>query len=244
MAATRNRLGKTSAGRPRQRLTLFDLDNTLLAGDSDYGWGQFLIEVGVLESSAYERRNAEFFADYKAGRLDIQAFLAFQLKPLAEHELSQLIKWRERFLAEKIRPMLLPAAKAVVAERLAAGDLVAVVTATNSFVTRPIAAMYGIEHLVATQPQSAGGRFTGRVSGTPCFQAGKLVCVNEWLTGLGRRLTEFRESWFFSDSHNDLPLLSAVTHPVAVDPDPILAEHAASRRWPVLSWRPATPSPI
>ena len=141
MAATRNRLGKTSAGRPRQRLTLFDLDNTLLAGDSDYGWGQFLIEVGVLEASAYERRNAEFFADYKAGRLDIQAFLAFQLKPLAEHELSQLIRWRERFLAEKIRPMLLPAAKAVVAERLAAGDLVAVVTATNSFVTRPIAAM-------------------------------------------------------------------------------------------------------
>jgi HAD superfamily hydrolase (TIGR01490 family) len=234
-------MGKARAKQPRQRLTLFDLDNTLLAGDSDYGWGQFLIEVGALEAGEYERKNAAFYADYKAGRLDIRAFLAFQLKPLAEHEPAQLVAWRERFLSEKIRPMLLPAARAVVAERIAEGDLVAVVTATNSFITRPIAAMYGIEHLVATRPQSVGGRFTGNVSGTPCFQAGKLTCVAEWLGGLGRRLADFRESWFFSDSHNDLPLLSAVTHPVAVDPDPVLAEHAASRRWPVLSWRPATP---
>jgi len=230
-------MGQAGPKRPRQRLTLFDLDNTLLGGDSDYGWGQFLIEAGAVEAEEYERKNAAFYADYKAGRLDIRAFLAFQLKPLAEHEPAQLLAWRERFLAEKIRPMLLPAAKAVVAERIASGDLVAVVTATNSFITRPIAALYGIEHLVATQPQSVGGRFTGKVSGTPCFQAGKLNCVAEWLAGLGRRLGEFRESWFFSDSHNDLPLLSAVTHPVAVDPDPLLAEHATGRGWPVLSWR-------
>lgn len=232
-------MAKTRARRARQRLTLFDLDNTLLAGDSDYGWGQFLIEAGVLDAAAYEKRNAEFYADYKAGRLDIGAFLAFQLRPLAEHEPAQLLAWRERFLAEKIRPMLLPAAKAVVAERIGAGDLVAVVTATNSFVTRPIAKMYGIEHLVATQPESVAGRFTGRVSGTPCFRAGKLSCVEDWLAGLGRRLGEFGESWFFSDSHNDLPLLSAVTHPVAVDPDPLLAEQARARGWPVLSWRDA-----
>ena len=228
------------AKRARQRLTLFDLDNTLLGGDSDYGWGQFLIEAGVIDGEAYERQNAAFFANYKAGRLDIHAFLAFQLKPLAEHDSAQLLAWRERFLAEKIRPMLLPAAKAVVGERLAGGDLVAVVTATNSFITRPIAAMYGIEHLVATRPQSIGSRFTGKVSGTPCFQAGKLVCVTEWLTGLGHRLGDFRESWFFSDSHNDLPLLSVVSHPVAVDPDPTLAQHAAAHSWPVVSWRPAT----
>ena len=227
----------TGAGRARQRLTLFDLDNTLLAGDSDYGWAQFLIEAGVLDADAYERRNAEFFADYKAGRLDIHAFLDFQLRPLAEHDLSQLLAWRERFLVEKIRPMLLPAAQAIVAERLGAGDLVAVVTATNSFVTRPIAALHGIEHLVATEPETVAGRFTGRVSGEPCFQAGKLACVNTWLQGRQHRLGDFTASWFYSDSHNDLPLLDAITDPVAVDPDPILAEHARRRGWPVVSWR-------
>ena len=230
-------MGTTSAGRARQRLTLFDLDNTLLAGDSDYGWAQFLIEAGVLDADTYERRNAEFFADYQAGRLDIHAFLDFQLRPLAEHDLSQLLAWRERFLVEKIRPMLLPAAQAIVAERLGAGDLVAVVTATNSFVTRPIAALYGIEHLVATEPETVAGRFTGRVSGEPCFQAGKLACVNAWLGRREHRLSDFAESWFYSDSHNDLPLLDAITDPVAVDPDPILAEHARRRGWPVVSWR-------
>jgi len=230
-------MGTTGAGRARQRLTLFDLDNTLLAGDSDYGWAQFLIEAGVLDADAYECRNAEFFGDYQAGRLDIHAFLDFQLRPLAEHDLSQLLAWRERFLAEKIRPMLLPAAQAVVAERLGAGDLVAVVTATNSFITRPIAALYGIEHLVATEPETVAGRFTGRVSGEPCFQAGKLACVNTWLQGRQHRLGDFTASWFYSDSHNDLPLLDAITDPVAVDPDPILAEHARRRGWPVVSWR-------
>ena len=230
-------MGTTGAGRARQRLTLFDLDNTLLAGDSDYGWAQFLIEAGVLDADAYEQRNAEFFADYNAGRLDIHAFLDFQLRPLAEHDLAQLLAWRERFLVEKIRPMLLPAAQAVVAERLGAGDLVAVVTATNSFVTRPIAALYGIEHLVATEPETIAGRFTGRVSGEPCFQAGKLACVNAWLEKHEHRLGDFAESWFYSDSHNDLPLFAAITDPVAVDPDPILAEHARTRGWPVLSWR-------
>jgi HAD superfamily hydrolase (TIGR01490 family) len=230
-------MGTTRAGRASQRLTLFDLDNTLLAGDSDYGWGQFLIEAGVLDADVYERRNAEFFADYKAGRLDIHAFLDFQLRPLAEHEPAQLLAWRERFLMEKIQPMLLPAARSIVDERIAAGDLVAVVTSTNSFVTRPIAAMYGIEHVVATEPEAVAGRFTGRVSGEPCFQAGKLVCVNAWLGRQQRRLGDFTESWFYSDSHNDLPLLGATTHPVAVDPDPILAEHARRHGWPVLSWR-------
>ncbi len=224
-------------GTTRQRLTLFDLDNTLLGGDSDYGWAQFLIEVGALDAATYEERNAAFFADYKAGRLDIHAFLDFQLRPLAEHEPARLFAWRERFLVEKIRPMLLPAAEAVVRQRLDAGDLVAVVTATNSFVTRPIAQMYGIEHLVATEPEMTNGRFTGRVTGVPCFQAGKVTCVQAWLDGRTQRLTDFSESWFYTDSHNDLPLLHAVTRGVAVDPDPILAEQAAVRGWPIVSWR-------
>src|SRR5215510_6299718 len=181
------------------RLTLFDLDNTLLAGDSDYGWGQFLIEAGVLDGSDYERRNAEFFADYKAGRLDIRAYLEFQLQPLAAHEPRELLAWRERFLQEKIRPMLLPRGRAEVAQRLAAGDLVAVVTATNSFITRPIADMYGVTHLVATEPELVDGRFTGRTAGRPCFQAGKLARVEEWLAGLGRSLGGGASSWFYSD---------------------------------------------
>jgi HAD superfamily hydrolase (TIGR01490 family) len=222
---------------PPQRLTLFDLDNTLIAGDSDYGWAQFLIEAGVLDAEAYERRNAGFFADYKAGTLDIHAFLEFQLRPLKEHDPAELLVWRERFVAEKIVPMLLPDAKTVVDQRLAAGDLVAVVTATNSFITRPIAGLYGIAHLVATEPETINGRFTGRTVGEPCFRAGKLSRVEHWLAAMDRNLGEFTESWFYSDSHNDLPLLSSVTHPVAVDPDPLLHEHASAHGWPVMTWR-------
>ena len=231
---------ETGRGRhlPR-RLSLFDLDNTLIAGDSDYGWAQFLIEAGVLDADLYERRNAGFFADYKAGTLDIHAFLDFQLRPLAEHEPSQLLAWRERFVAEKIVPILLPKARAVVGQRLAAGDLVAVVTATNSFITRPIAELYGISHLVATEPETISGRFTGRTIGESCFREGKLHRVSDWLAAMDGSLSDFAESWFYSDSHNDLALLSAVTHPVAIDPDPVLQEHAGARGWPVLTWRAA-----
>ncbi len=225
------------ARRLAQRLSLFDLDNTLIAGDSDYGWAQFLIEAGVLDADLYERRNAGFFADYKAGSLDIHAFLDFQLRPLAEHEPAQLLAWRERFMAEKIEPMFLPAAKVLVDARLAKGDLVAVVTATNSFITRPIAQRYGISHLVATEPEMVDGRFTGGTVGEPCFREGKVLRVRQWLASMGIGLEEFAESWFYSDSHNDLPLLSAVTEPVAVDPDPVLREHAVARGWPVETWR-------
>lgn len=224
-------------GTTQQRLTLFDLDNTLLAGDSDYGWGQFLIEVGAVDAATYERRNAGFFADYQAGRLDIRAFLDFQLRPLADNDPAQLFAWRDRFLAEKIEPMLLPAGLAVVRQRLGAGDLVAVVTSTNSFVTKPIAQKFGISNLVATEPEMIAGRFTGRITGEPCFRAGKITCVNAWLASQKHRLSDFTDSWFYTDSHNDLPLLAAVKHPVAVDPDPILARHAAAQGWPVVSWR-------
>jgi HAD superfamily hydrolase (TIGR01490 family) len=218
-------------------LTLFDLDNTLLAGDSDYAWGQFLIERGVLSREAYEAQNARFFEQYKAGTLDIHEYLGFALGPLAAHTAGDLARWQEDFMRERVRPMLLPRALALVAQHLAAGELCAVVTATNSFVTAPIARELGVPHLVATEPERVAGRFTGRLAGTPCFREGKLKRVDEWLAGLGRRFEDFADSRFYSDSHNDLPLLARVRHPVAVDPDAQLAAEAVRRGWPVISLR-------
>ena len=227
------------------RLALFDLDNTLIAGDSDYEWGQYLIDEGVLDRAAYETQNQAFYDQYKAGTLDIHEFLGFALGPLAAHEPADLARWHAGFMQKRIRPMMLPAARALVRRHREAGDLCAVVTATNSFVTRPIAREFGLEHLIATEPESRDGRFTGRVAGTPCFREGKVVRLELWLASLGRRLGDFAGSTFYSDSHNDLPLLERVSRPVAVDPDETLAAEAARRGWAVLSLRgspaPATP---
>jgi HAD superfamily hydrolase (TIGR01490 family) len=221
------------------RLALFDLDNTLLSGDSDYEWGRFLIERGVLERAAYEAQNAAFYEQYKAGTLDIHEFLGFALRPLAAHEPADLALWHAAFMHERVLPMITPAARALVRRHLEANDLCAVITATNSFVTAPIARELGVPHLVATEPEQRDGRFTGRVSGAPCFREGKVLRLEQWLNGLGWRLEEFSESSFYSDSHNDLPLLERVTRPVVVDPDPQLAAEAAVRGWPVLSLRAA-----
>ncbi len=218
-------------------LTLFDLDNTLLAGDSDYEWGQFLIDRGVLARDEYEAQNAAFFEQYKAGTLDIHEYLGFALRPLAAHTPQELARWRAEFMRRCIMPMIKAPARALVARHRDAGDLCAVVTATNSFVTTPIAREFGVPHLLATEPESAAGRFTGRVAGTPCFREGKILRVEQWLAGLGRRLEDFGESRFYSDSHNDLPLLERVRQPVAVDPDQQLAAEAARRGWPVMSLR-------
>jgi HAD superfamily hydrolase (TIGR01490 family) len=218
-------------------LALFDLDNTLLACDSDYEWGQFLVDRGVLERAAYEAQNAAFYEQYKAGTLDIHEFLAFALRPLAEHALADLERWHAEFMAARIRPAMTPAARALVRGHLEAGDLCAIVTATNSFVTAPIAREFGIPHLVATEPERIAGRFTGRVAGTPCFREGKIVRVEGWLAAQGRQLRDFPQSRFYSDSRNDLPLLERVTHPVAVDPDPALAAEARRRGWSVISLR-------
>ncbi len=218
-------------------LTLFDLDNTLLAGDSDYEWGQFLIDRGVLDRDAYEVRNTAFFEQYKAGTLDIHAYLQFALEPLARHTPEDLARWHADFMATRIRPMIGRQAQALVRRHLDAGDLCAVVTATNSFVTAPIAREFSIPHLIATEPERAGDRFTGRVAGTPCFKEGKITRVQDWLAGLGRPLEDFSLSTFYSDSQNDLPLLSLVKQPVAVDPDEKLAAEAARRGWPVISLR-------
>ena len=218
-------------------LTLFDLDNTLLACDSDYEWGQYLVDRGVLGRAEYEAQNAAFYEQYKAGTLDIHEFLGFALRPLAEHTPQDLERWHADFMAARIRPAMRAPAKALVRRHLAAGDLCAVVTATNSFVTGPIAREFGVPHLVATEPERVAGRFTGRVAGVPCFKDGKIARVESWLAGEGRRLQDFAQSTFYSDSHNDLPLLERVTHPVAVDPDEVLAAEAGRRGWPVISLR-------
>jgi HAD superfamily hydrolase (TIGR01490 family) len=219
------------------RLALFDLDNTLLAGDSDYEWGQFLVDRGVLEREAYEAQNRAFYEQYKAGTLDIHEFLGFALRPLADHTTQDLERWHGEFMQARIRPMIRPPARALVRRHLESGDLCAIITATNSFVTRPIAREFGLEHLIATEPEMRGGRYTGGVAGTPCFRHGKLVRLDQWLAGLGRRLEEFAESTCYSDSHNDLALLERVRRPVAVDPDERLADEARRRGWETISLR-------
>jgi len=216
-------------------LVLFDLDNTLLDGDSDYEWAQFLIEQRVLERTRYEHRNQEFFEQYKAGTLDIYAFLDFQLAPLAQYPRAQLDAWHAQFMAQKILPLISAAARQLVARNLQDGHLCAIVTATNSFVTAPIARAFGVAHLIATEPEESGGRFTGKVSGIPCFREGKVTRVGQWLAAQGRRWDDFSESRFYSDSHNDLPLLERVTHPIAVRPDPSLEQTARSRGWDVIA---------
>jgi HAD superfamily hydrolase (TIGR01490 family) len=219
------------------KLVLFDLDNTLLAGDSDYEWGQFLIAKGVVDGPHYEAKNRAFYEDYKAGRLDIYAFLAFALHPLATHGRAELDAWHAEYMATRIRPMITDAARALVERHLKDADLVAVITATNSFVTGPIAKEFGIPYLIATDPEEIDGRFSGEVAGTPCFREGKVERIEQFLAAHGTRLGELESSWFYSDSHNDLPLLERVQHPVAVDPDPILLAHAEARGWPVISLR-------
>ena len=218
-------------------LVLFDLDNTLLAGDSDFEWAQYLISRGVLDKEVYEARNQAFFDQYKAGTLDIFEFLDFQLKPLARHSREQLDAWHKAFMDSRVRPMMTPEARALVNRHLEEGAVVAIVTATNSFVTYPIARAFGIPHLIATVPAQEGGAFTGKPRGTPAFKDGKIERVEAWLESLGLCWSSFERSWFYSDSHNDLPLLGKVTNPVAVDPDDTLRIHATSRGWPVISLR-------
>lgn len=215
-------------------LALFDLDNTLLGGDSDYLWGRFLVEQGLVDGEHYERENARYYAQYRAGTLDIREFLRFALQPLASHDLATLHNWRAQYLKEKITPLLLPAAHALVEKHRAQGDTLLIITATNRFVTEPIAALYGVEHLLATDPEMVAGRYTGEVSGVPCYREGKVQRLEMWLAEQGMAIGE---SWFYSDSHNDLPLLEQVTHPVAVDPDDTLRQEAALKRWPVISLR-------
>lgn len=216
-------------------LALFDLDNTLLGGDSDHAWGEFLVARGHVDAAQYRTANDRFYADYQAGTLDIRAFCEFVFVVLARNEPATLQAWHDAFMAECIEPMLLPKAFDLLAHHRAQGHTLVIITATNHFVTAPIARRLGVEHLIATTPeQTPDGRFTGRLSGTPCFQAGKNARLQAWMAEQGASLAG---AWFYSDSRNDLPLLEAVDHPVVVDADPTLRALAAERGWPSISLR-------
>lgn len=217
------------------RLALFDLDNTLLAGDSDFEWAQFLIEKGVLDREVYEAKNQEFYDQYKAGTLNIHVFLDFQLKPLSRHPRNQLDAWHAEYMANKIVPMIAPGTPALLDKHK--NDLCVLVTATNSFVTAPIARYLGIPHLIATEPEAIEGRYTGRVLGVPSFREGKVARLDAWLETQGWQWRDVSKSWFYSDSLNDLPLLERVHYPVAVDPDETLRQHAVAHAWPIISLR-------
>ncbi len=215
-------------------LALFDLDNTLIAGDSDYLWGCFLVEQGIVDGKLYESENQRFYDLYKIGELDIHEFLDFQLKPLAQHSMKTLEQWRSQYIEEKITPILLTKAQALIEQHRQQQDTLVVITATNRFITSPIAELYNIQHLLATEPEIINERYSGGVTGIPCFQDGKVEHLESWLEANRQTLDD---SWFYSDSHNDLPLLNRVSHPVAVDPDEILKQHADEHGWPVISLR-------
>lgn len=219
------------------KLALFDLDNTLLAGDSDFEWAQFLISKGVLDREVHEAKNHEFYEHYKAGTLDIHAFLDFQLKPLGRHPREQLDRWHEEFMATRIIPIIPDKARLLVRRHQREADKVAIITATNRFVTAPIAREFGVEHLIATEVEEIDGRYTGRGAGIPCFKQHKITRLDMWLADHGLLWEDIGESWFYSDSLNDLPLLQRVNHPFAVNPDSTLEAHAKLNGWPIISLR-------
>ncbi len=214
-------------------LALFDLDKTLLGGDSDFLWGEFLSEIGAVDVDEYQQKNQAFFDDYAKGELDINQYLEFCLSPLAGNSIRQLNKWHQQFMVEKIQPIFLEKAKKVVDAHKKNGDRVVVITATNSFVTRPIAQSYGIDDLLATEPEVMTGEFTGKVLGEPCFQIGKVHKLQQWREENNETL---EGAYFYSDSHNDLPLLELVDNPVVVHGDEKLLAIAKQKNWQCMDW--------
>ena len=219
-------------------LAIFDLDNTLLAGDSDYLWGQYLISRGIVDKTQYEHNNDLFYEQYRQGTLNIMEFLEFALEPLARHDVQQLQQWHRDFMQTSIESIILPRAVDLVEQHRLNNDTLMIITATNSFVTGPIAARFGIPNLLATEPEIVDGRYTGKVSGVPCFKEGKVTRLNAWLD---EHSTTLEDSWFYSDSHNDLPLLKQVSHPVAVDADEKLLDYAKQQQWQYISLREQEP---
>ncbi|MDP3224573.1 MAG: HAD family hydrolase [Rubrivivax sp.] len=217
------------------KLTLFDLDGTLLPGDSDHAFGEWIIGLGWADRDSFQRGNDAFFADYQAGRLDIHAYVAFATAPLRERTAAELEAVSQGYIQQVVQPMVHPAALSLVRQHQEVGDLVALVTATNDFITRPIAGLFGIEHLLATElVRDQAGRVLGTIAGEPCFREGKIVRVQQWLAARGQHLADFERCTFYSDSTNDLPLLERVSHPVATNPGPALLHVAQDRHWPVL----------
>lgn len=216
-------------------LALFDLDHTLLPLDSDYEWGQFMVRLGAVDPVDFKRSNDAFYAEYQAGTLDPVAYLEFAFGTLARFPRKQLDAWHAQFMDDVIRPAIRPNARALVDRHRDAGDLVAIITATNRFVTGPIAAAFGVQHLIAAEPDTTpDGNMTGAVRGTPPYGEGKVTNIHHWLDTLGHRLDSFPVSHFYSDSQNDIPLLSRVTHPVATNPNARLLAHAQQHGWPIL----------
>lgn len=216
-------------------LTLFDLDGTLIPNDSDHAFGAFMVDIGWADGEQWRARNDDFFAQYQAGRLDLAAYIDFATSVWRRRPLAEAYAARERFMVEVMLPEIQAKARDLVRQHQEAGDLVAIVTATNEFVTEPIAAAFGVEHLLAVQLQrDEQGVFTGAIEGVPSYQAGKITRVQQWLAGLGRQWEEFERISFYSDSMNDLPLLDLVSHPVATNPTPALADIASARGWTTL----------
>ncbi|MEA5098323.1 MAG: HAD family hydrolase [Burkholderiaceae bacterium] len=219
----------------KKNLALFDLDHTLLPLDSDYEWGQFLARIGAVDPEEFARRNEAFYAQYQAGTLNPVEYLEFALGTLARFPRRQLDAWHEQFMAEVINPAITPSARDLVRRHQDLGDLVAIITATNRFVTEPIAREFGVPHLLAPEPElTPEGELTGRLSGNPTYGAGKVTRTHEWLSDMGRSLDSFEQSHFYSDSQNDIPLLSIVTHPVATNPNAKLEAHARAQGWPLI----------
>lgn len=215
-------------------LAIFDLDNTLIAGDSDCLWGEFLIEIGKVDADSYRSGHEKYYQDYLEGNLDIREFLSFQLRPLAENDFNELQRWRQQYIENKIRPIILDQARELIENHRQRQDELLIITATNRFLTEPIAAIFSIDHLIACEPEIINQQYTGNVTGTPSYAGGKVTRLNKWLRQQDR---QFDETWFYSDSHNDLPLLRLVEHPVAVDPDETLLAEARKADWEIISLR-------
>jgi len=215
-------------------LAIFDLDNTLLNGDSDYLWGQFLSQQGRVDARFYEKENQRFYDEYVAGTLDIFEFLEFSLAPLSQMDMSELTQLHNQFMGECIRPAITAKSRNLIQQHANNGDTLLIITATNLFITAPIAKELGIPNILATEAEIINNQYSGKVFGTPCFREGKVERLKVWLKETGANLAD---SCFYSDSHNDLPLLEMVTKPIAVDPDDTLRSHAEMKGWEIMSLR-------
>ena len=219
---------------PKQTLALFDLDNTLIAGDSDHAWGEFLIQENLVNADTHREQNDAFYNDYLKGELDIKAYLQFALQPLKDKSPKELKPLHDKFMHDLISPMMLPKAKTLLEKHRQSGDYLLIVTATNEFITRPIAEALGVDDILASEVEIHHGRYTGEPTGIPCFQEGKVIRLTHWLK---EKTFDLKEAWFYSDSHNDIPLLNAVGNPVVVDGDNKLCKQAQTSRWPIISLR-------
>lgn len=221
------------------RLAIFDLDNTLIAGDSDHAWGEFMVAEGMVDSDTYKQANDQFYQDYERGELDLTAYLNFSLEPLTQYSLDQLAALHDKFLNQVIEPMMLPKAKALLAQHRRDGDYLLIITSTNGFITKPIARALGVDDILATEAEIIDDRYTGQMTGTPCFQEGKITRLHQWLKNASSKGFDgnLEHCYFYSDSINDLPLMLEVAHPVAVDPDDTLRAHAQEAGWTIMSLR-------